>query len=101
MKRGLSILLSLTMLILLLPTRSVLAETVEDSAAQKAEYYRQIIIRDVPECAWTNDTEIAHTTELCDPEGNVNGYIYEYENDGEPAGYLQLDLSMDGPVLDC
>lgn len=20
---------------------------------------------------------------------------------GEPAGYLQLDLSMDGPVLDC
>ncbi len=101
MKRGISILLSLTMLALLLPARSVLAETVEDSAAQKEESYRQIIIRDVPECTWTSDTEISHTTELCDPEGNVNGYIYEYENDGEPAGYLQLDLSMDGPVLDC
>ena len=35
MKRGISILLSLTMLALLLPARSVLAETVEDSAAQK------------------------------------------------------------------
>lgn len=82
MKRGISILLSLTMLALLLPARSVLAETVEDSAAQKEESYRQIIIRDVPECTWTSDTEISHTTELCDPEGNVNGYIYEYENDG-------------------
>ena len=46
------------------------------------------------------ETRPSHTTALYDLSGNVNGYIYEYVNEEEPAGFLQIDVSMGEPALD-
>ena len=94
--------LILSFLLALFPSAEALAAMalMEERAGQKAAYYREIIMRDVPECTWDADTQTSHTTALYDPSGNVNGYIYEYVNGEEPAGFLQIDVSMGEPVLD-
>lgn len=94
--------LILSFLLALFPSAEALAAMapMEERAGQKAAYYREIIMRDVPECTWDADTQTSHTTALYDPSGNVNGYIYEYVNGEGPAGFLQIDVSMGEPVLD-
>lgn len=74
--------------------------SLEEQAAQKAQYYRDIIMCDVPECSWTEETQILHITLLYDITGKVNGYVYEYANGEAPAGFLQIDVSSGEAVLD-
>jgi len=78
------------------------AETLslEEQAAQKAQYYREIIMRDVAGCTWTAETQISHATLLYDITGKINGCVYEYANGEEPAGFLQIDISSGKAVLD-
>ena len=100
-KKAISLVLVLSLLTALLPAPSY-AKTLslEEQAAQKAQYYRDIIMRDVPECSWTEETQILHITLLYDITGKVNGYVYEYANGEAPAGFLQIDVSSGEAVLD-
>ena len=78
------------------------AETLslKEQAQQTAQYYQEIIMRDVPGCTWTEDTEVSHVTSLYDPYGELNGIVYEYQNGQTPAGFLQIDLSSETATLD-
>lgn len=78
------------------------AETLslKEQAQQTAQYYQEIIMRDVPGCTWTEDTEVSHVTSLYDPYGELNGIVYEYQNGQTPAGFLQVDLSSGTAALD-
>lgn len=87
----------------LLHTSSSWAESIDGSetvSLQKAGYYQQIIMRDVPNCKWDETTKISHITPLYDPKGCINGYIYEYTNNEQPAGFIQIDISSGIPKLD-
>lgn len=100
-KKAISLILALSFLMTLFSAPSY-AKTLslEEQAAQKAQYYRDIIMCDVPECSWTEETQILHITLLYDITGKVNGYVYEYANGEAPAGFLQIDVSSGEAVLD-
>ena len=69
-------------------------------ALQKANSLKQIIISDVPECTWTENTVCANTFPLYDIDLNVNGYVFEFETNGSPSGFIQIDLSTGEARLD-
>lgn len=100
-KKAISLVLVLSFLTALLPAPSY-AKTLslEEQTAQKAQYYREIIMRDVAGCTWTAETQISHTTLLYDITGKINGCVYEYANGEAPAGFLQIDVSSGEPILD-
>ena len=100
-KKAISLILALSFLMTLFSAPGYAeALSLEEQAAQKAQYYREIIMRDVAGCTWTAETQISHTTLLYDITGKMNGCVYEYANGEKPAGFLQIDVSSGKAVLD-
>ena len=100
-RKFVSVVLVFSMLTALFPMQ-VHAETLKltEQVQQTAQYYQEIIMRDVPGCTWTEDTEVSHVTSLYDPYSELKGIVYEYQNGQTPAGFLQIDLSSGTAALD-
>ena len=92
-RKFVSVVLVFSMLTALFPMQ-VHAETLKltEQVQQTAQYYQEIIMRDVPGCTWTEDTEVSHVTSLYDPYSELKGIVYEYQNGQTPVGFLQIDL---------
>lgn len=100
-KKTISLILALSFLMTLFSAPGYAkTPSLEERTVQKAQYYREIIMRDVAGCTWTAETQISYTTLLYDITGKVNGYVYEYANSEAPAGFLQIDVSSGEAVLD-
>jgi len=62
-------------------------------------YVRQemnMIIADDPDCPWTGQTAVAETLVLYDPDGNENGYIFNYQ---AGYGFMQISFADDAYYL--
>lgn len=95
-----SILLVFTVLCCMIPSPALASSSPYTDALQKANSLKQIIISDVPECTWTENTVCANTFPLYDIDLNVNGYVFEFETNGSPSGFIQIDLSTGEARLD-
>ena len=95
-----SILLVFTVLCCMIPSPALASSSPYTDALQKANSLKQIIISDVPDCTWTENTVCANTFPLYDIDLNVNGYVFEFETNGSPSGFIQIDLSTGEARLD-
>ena len=100
MKKVLSFLLAFSFILSLIPSQVVVAESPFTIFLDKAKFYQEIIKRDVPGCLWNKQTELSKTTALYDPNGQLNGCIFEYINGKTPVGYIQISNFSGKPVLD-
>ena len=53
-------------------------------------YQHMAEIRTMPECGWTDDTEIKTVTPLYDLDDHINGYIFELSTEGKDTGFIEL-----------